>query len=49
MTPHPHCSIAKRSIAITLSIVLTLQPMFAYANPQGGVVSAGTGVHIAIR
>jgi len=41
MTPHPHCSIAKRGIAITLSIVLTLQPVCAYANPQGGVLSSG--------
>ena len=41
MKPQHHCSIAKRSIAITLSIVLTLQPVFAYANPQSGVVSSG--------
>lgn len=35
------CSIAKQGVAIIASIAVALQPMFAYANPLGGVVSAG--------
>jgi filamentous hemagglutinin family protein len=33
--------ISKRGMAVMLSVALALQPVFAYANPQGGVVSAG--------
>ena len=35
------CSIAKQGVAIIASVAVALQPTFAYANPQGGVVSAG--------
>ena len=35
------CSIAKQGVAIIASMAVAVQPMFAYANPQGGVVSAG--------
>ena len=37
-----HCSRAKRLVAIVTSVALTFQPMFACANPVGGVVSAGS-------
>src|ERR1700722_18012575 len=36
-----HGPIAKRFIAVTSSLVLIFQPVLVYANPQGGVVSAG--------
>ena len=41
-TDVPDCSIAKRLVAVITSMVMTFQPMFAYANPTGGVVSAGS-------
>src|SRR5665213_283117 len=34
--------ISKRGVAIVLSFMLTFQPMLAYANPTGGVVSGGS-------
>ena len=37
----PACPIAKQGVAIIASIAMGLQPTFAYANPQSGVVSAG--------